>query len=305
MRRHTSELLCNGPSNRMQAIDGCYCFDGKSVAKAPVAYYYVGRSENRSDEQEKGGAMKIVVAVKRVIDPYVKIRVASNERGVETQNVKMSMNPFDEIAVEEALRLREQGVATEVIAVTVGNDACQETLRHAMALGADRAILLRTKQSFSPLNIAKLLKYVVKQEEPLLVLMGKQSIDGDNNQTPQMLAALLDWPQATFASQVAVQDKTVTVTREIDGGHETLLLTLPAVISVDLRLNEPRYASLPNIMKAKRKPLDSIECDALGVALEPRTEVLSVTTPIARQGGIMVDSVQTLIDKLQHEAKVL
>ena len=249
--------------------------------------------------------MKILVAVKRVIDPYVKIRVSSTNKGVETQNVKMSMNPFDEIAVEEALRLRELGVATEVVAVTIGSDASQETLRHAMALGVDRGILLKTDQVYCSLSIAKLLQILVQKEEPTLVIMGKQSIDGDNNQTPQMLAALLNWPQGTFASKVRVMDGKMEVVREIDGGLETLELTLPAVLSVDLRLNEPRYASLPNIMKAKRKPLDILDCDALGVALKVHTEVLSVSAPPLRQGGILVDSVQTLIEKLQHEAKVL
>ena len=249
--------------------------------------------------------MKILVAVKRVIDPYVKVRVLADNSGVETKNIKMSMNPFDEIAIEEALRLREKNIAAEVVAVTVGSDACQETLRHAMALGADRAILVRTDDTYCSLNVAKILQQVVVNEQPQLVLMGKQSIDGDNNQTPQMLAALLGWPQATFASKLTSSEQHLQVIREIDGGLETLDVKLPAVVSTDLRLNEPRYASLPNIMKAKRKPLDIIELQALGLTLKQHIDVLSTTAPAARCGGIKVESVQALLDKLQHEAKVL
>lgn len=249
--------------------------------------------------------MKILVAVKRVIDPYVKIRVKPDGCGVETQNIKMSMNPFDEIAVEQALRLREEGKATEVILVTIGNDTCQETLRHGLALGADRALHVKTDQKYSSLNIAKILNHVVKDTQPTIVLMGKQSIDGDNNQTPQMLAALLDWPQATYASKISVEGEQAQVTREIDGGLETLKVNLPAVLSTDLRLNEPRYASLPNIMKAKRKPLDIIDLDSLGLSLKNHLKVLDVKAPPARSGGIIVDSVEQLIEKLQHEAKVL
>ncbi len=249
--------------------------------------------------------MKILVAVKRVVDPYVKIRVKSDNSGVETQNLKMSMNPFDEIAVEEALRLREQQVATEVVLVSVGTDACQETLRHGLALGADRAILVRTNTSYCSLNIAKILNKIVSDEQPGLVLMGKQSIDGDNNQTPQMLAALLDWPQAMFASKISISGKHMQVTREIDGGAETLDVQLPAVVSTDLRLNEPRYASLPNIMKAKRKPLECLELDSLGLSLKEHTKIIKVTPPPTRSAGIKVKSVQELLDKLQHEAKVL
>ncbi|KTD24790.1 electron transfer flavoprotein subunit beta [Legionella lansingensis] len=249
--------------------------------------------------------MKILVAVKRVIDPYVKVRVKSDHTGVETQNIKMSMNPFDEIAVEEAIRLREKNIATEVVAVTIGPDANQETLRHALALGADRAILVRSNQSFCSLNIAKLLQKIVKNEQPDLVLMGKQSIDGDNNQTPQMLAALLDWPQATFASKLVVQGKMIEVTREIDGGLETLSMNLPAVVSTDLRLNEPRYASLPNIIKSKHKPLDIIEYENMGVNLQEHIQILETNPPAARSGGIKVASVEELFDKLKHEAKVL
>ena len=249
--------------------------------------------------------MKILVAVKRVVDPYVKVRVKLDNLGVETQNVKMSINPFDEIAIEEAIRLREKNIAAEVVVVTIGSDANQETLRQALALGADRAVLVRTDDVYCSLNIAKILQKIVVTERPELVLMGKQSIDGDNNQSPQMLAALLDWPQATFASKLTVSAESIQVTREIDGGLETLNVTLPAVVSVDLRLNEPRYASLPNIMKAKRKPLDIIELPALGLTLKKHTEVLAVKAPATRSGGVMVESVHVLLDKLQHEAKVL
>ncbi|HAT8123414.1 TPA: electron transfer flavoprotein subunit beta/FixA family protein [Legionella pneumophila] len=249
--------------------------------------------------------MKILVAVKRVIDPYVKIRVKSDNSGVETQNIKMAMNPFDEIAIEEALRLREKNWATEVIAVSIGSDSSQETLRHALALGADRAILVRTEKLFESLNIAKILNSIVVNEKPDLVLMGKQSIDGDNNQTPQMLAALLNWPQATYASKLIPNHGHLEVVREIDGGLETLKVQLPAVISTDLRLNEPRYASLPNIMKAKRKPLDIIDLDSLGLSLKQHVEILKVNAPATRSGGVILDSVAALLDKLQHEAKVL
>jgi electron transfer flavoprotein beta subunit len=249
--------------------------------------------------------MKIIVAVKRVIDPYVKIRVKSDNTGVETQNVKMAMNPFDEIAIEEALRLREKNWATEVVAVSIGGDSSQETLRHALALGADRAILVRTEEALESLNIAKILKKIVDDEKPDLVIMGKQAIDGDNNQTPQMLAGLLHWPQATNASQLNASDKHLEVTREIDGGLETIKVDLPAVVSTDLRLNEPRYASLPNIMKAKRKPLDVLELESMGLNLKRHIEILKVSAPVTRSGGVKLDSVAALLDKLQHEAKVL
>lgn len=249
--------------------------------------------------------MKILVAVKRVIDPYVKIRVKTDNSGVETQNIKMAMNPFDEIALEEALRLREAGHASEVIAVSIGTDSFQETLRHALALGADRAILVRSDKSFESLNIAKILKTIVDEEQAGLVLLGKQTIDGDNNQTPQMLAGLLNWPQATFASKVVAKEKQVEVTREIDGGLETLVVDLPAVLSTDLRLNEPRYASLPNIMKAKSKPLAVIDLDSMNLALKPHIEVMSIKAPMVRSGGVKVETVAELIDKLVHEAKVL
>jgi electron transfer flavoprotein beta subunit len=249
--------------------------------------------------------MKILVAVKRVIDPYVKIRVKSDCSGVETQNVKMAMNPFDEIAIEEALRLREKNSASEIVVVSIGNDSSQETLRHALALGVDRAILVRTDQVLESLNIAKILKKIIADEQPSLVLLGKQTIDGDNNQTPQMLAALLNWPQATFASQITINDNSLEVTREIDGGLETIQVQLPSIVSTDLRLNEPRYASLPNIMKAKRKPLDLIELNDLGLSLKKHIEVLKVNAPATRTGGVKVESVAELLDKLQHEAKVL
>lgn len=249
--------------------------------------------------------MKILVAVKRVIDPYVKIRVKGDQTGVETQQVKMSMNPFDEIAMEEAIRLREQGLATEIVAVSVGEESAQEVLRHALALGADRAILVTDSKNQCSLNVAKILQKIAQREEPGLILMGKQSIDGDNNQTPQMLAALLNWPQATYASKIAIEGASVQVVREIDGGLEILAMNLPAVISTDLRLNEPRYASLPNIMKAKRKPLDIISLESLGIVLKEHIQVLSVKAPSQRSAGILVDSVATLLDKLKHEAKVL
>lgn len=249
--------------------------------------------------------MKILVAVKRVIDPYVKIRVKGDNSGVETLNTKMAMNPFDEIALEEALRLREQHHANEVIAVSIGGDNTQETLRHALALGADRAILIRTNKSFVSLNTAKILQKIIDQEQPKLVLMGKQSIDGDNNQTPQMLAGLLGWPQATYASKIQFNNTQLEVTREIDGGLETIKISLPAVISADLRLNEPRYASLPNIMKAKSKPLNIIECDSLGLELKQHIEVLTTSPPAVRSGGVKVESVEELVNKLQHDAKVL
>lgn len=249
--------------------------------------------------------MKILVAVKRVIDPYVKIRVKSDNSGVETQNIKMAMNPFDEIAVEEALRLRENNWATEVVVVSIGADSAQETLRHALALGADRAIHVHTQASMESLNVAKILKKIVDDEKPVLVLLGKQAIDGDNNQTPQMLAALLDWPQATYASKLDAHSDHLEVTREIDGGLETLSVKLPAIVSTDLRLNEPRYASLPNIMKAKRKQLTVIELDNMGLSLKKHVDVLKVTAPAVRSAGIKVESVAELLDHLQNKAKVL
>jgi electron transfer flavoprotein beta subunit len=249
--------------------------------------------------------MKILVAVKRVIDYNVKIRIKSDHSGVETANVKMSMNPFDEIAVEEAVRLKEAGIATEVIAVSCGLTQSQETLRTAMAIGADRGILLETEVELQPLAVAKLLKAIVDKEQPDLIFLGKQAIDDDSNQTGQMLAALLNLPQATFASKVQVSDGKVTVTREVDGGLETLSLSLPAVITTDLRLNEPRYATLPNIMKAKKKPLEILKPEDLGVDIAPRMKTLKVMEPPTRKAGVMVPDIKTLIEKLKNEAKVI
>ena len=249
--------------------------------------------------------MKILVPVKRVVDYNVKVRVKSDQSGVDIANVKMSMNPFDEIAVEEAVRLREKGVATEVIAVSCGLTNSQETLRTAMAIGADRAILVETDADLQPLAVAKLLKAVVDKEQPQLVILGKQAIDDDANQTGQMLAALADLPQATFASKVDVADGKATVTREVDGGLETLAVSLPAIITTDLRLNEPRYVTLPNIMKAKKKPLDTIKPEDLGVDVAPRLKTLKVAEPPKRGAGVKVPDVATLVDKLKNEAKVI
>ncbi len=249
--------------------------------------------------------MKVLVAVKRVVDYNVKVRVKSDGSGVDLANVKMSMNPFDEIAIEEAVRLREKGVVTEIIAVSCGLTACQETLRTAMAIGADRAILIETDVELQPLAVAKLLKALVDREQPGLVILGKQAIDDDCNQTGQMLAALGDLPQATFASKVEVADGHVNVTREVDGGLETLKLTLPAVITTDLRLNEPRYVTLPNIMKAKKKVLEVLKPADLGVDVTPRIKTLKVTEPPKRSAGIKVPDVATLVSKLKNEAKVI
>ena len=249
--------------------------------------------------------MKVLVSVKRVVDYNVKVRVKSDGTGVETANVKMSMNPFDEIAVEQAIRLREAGVATEVVAVSCGPLACQETLRTALAIGADRAILVETDVDLQPLAVAKLLKAICAKESPQLVILGKQAIDDDANQTGQMLAALADLPQATFASKVEVADGKVKVTREVDGGLETIELTLPAVITTDLRLNEPRYVTLPNIMKAKKKQLDNFKPEDLGVDVKPRLKTLKVSEPPKRGAGIKVPDVATLVDKLRNEAKVI
>ncbi|MEJ6763107.1 MAG: electron transfer flavoprotein subunit beta/FixA family protein [Comamonadaceae bacterium] len=249
--------------------------------------------------------MKVLVPVKRVVDYNVKVRVKSDGSGVDIANVKMSMNPFDEIAVEEAVRLREKGVVTEVIAVSCGVTQCIETLRTAMAIGADRAILVETDVELQPLAVAKLLKALVDKEGPQLVIMGKQAIDDDSNQTGQMLAALADWPQATFASKVDVQGAVANVTREVDGGLETLGVTLPAVITTDLRLNEPRYVTLPNIMKAKKKTIDTFKPEDLGVDVAPRLKTLSVQEPAKRSAGVKVADVAALVDKLKNEAKVL
>jgi electron transfer flavoprotein beta subunit len=253
--------------------------------------------------------LKILVPVKRVVDYNVKIRVKSDGSGVETSNVKMSMNPFDEIAVEEAVRLKEAGVASEVVAVSCGVAACQETLRTAMAIGADRGILVETDADLQPLAVAKLLKALAEKEQPQIILCGKQAIDDDASQTGQMAAALLGWPQATFASKVALAgepgQQRATVTREIDGGLETVEIKLPAVITTDLRLNEPRYATLPNIMKAKKKPLETYKPEALGVDVAPRLATLKVSDPPTRKAGERVVDVQQLLSKLKNEAKVL
>jgi electron transfer flavoprotein beta subunit len=249
--------------------------------------------------------MKVLVAVKRVVDYNVKVRVKSDGTGVDIANVKMSMNPFDEIAVEEAVRLKEKGVVTEVVAVTAGVTQCQETLRTAMAIGADRGILVETDAELQPLAVAKLLKALLDKEQPGLVILGKQAIDDDCNQTGQMLAALADLPQATFASKVELSADSATVTREVDGGLETLKLTLPAVVTTDLRLNEPRYVTLPNIMKAKKKPLETIKPEALGVDVAPRVKTLKVSEPPKRSAGIKVADVATLVDKLKNVSKVI
>ena len=249
--------------------------------------------------------MKVLVPVKRVVDYNVKVRVKSDGSAVDTANVKMSMNPFDEIAVEEAVRLKEKGIASEVIAVSCGDAKCQETLRTAMAIGADRAVLVQTDAELQPLAVAKLLKALVDKEQPGLVILGKQAIDDDANQTGQMLAALADLPQGTFANKVAVEGDKVQVTREIDGGLQTVELSLPAVITTDLRLNAPRYVPLPNIMKAKKKPLETVTPEQLGVDVAPRLKTLKVMEPAKRGAGTMVPDVATLVEKLKNEAKVL
>ncbi len=249
--------------------------------------------------------MKVLVAVKRVIDYNVKIRVKADGTGVETANVKMSMNPFDEIGVEEAVRLKEAGKATEVVAVSLGPTQCQETIRTALAMGADRGVHVQTDVELQPLAVAKLLKAVVDKEQPGLVILGKQAIDDDANQTGQMLAGLLGWPQGTFASKIVPENGGLKVTREVDGGLETVVLKMPAVITTDLRLNEPRYASLPNIMKAKKKPIDALTPEALGVDPSPRLKTLKVVEPPKRKSGVKVASVAELVDKLRNEAKVI
>jgi electron transfer flavoprotein beta subunit len=249
--------------------------------------------------------MKVLVPVKRVVDYNVKVRVKSDGSGVDIANVKMSMNPFDEIAVEEAMRLKEAGKVSEVVAVSCGVTQCQETLRTAMAIGADRALLVETEVELQPLAVAKLIKALVDKEQPQLIILGKQAIDDDCNQTGQMLAALLDWPQATFASKVVIEDGKAIVTREVDGGLETLSLTMPAIITTDLRLNEPRYVTLPNIMKAKKKQLDILKPDELGVDVAPRLKTLKVSEPAKRAAGVMVPDIATLVTKLKTEAKVI
>lgn len=249
--------------------------------------------------------MKVLVTAKRVVDANVNVRVLSDNTGVDLNNVKMAVNPFDEIAIEEAIRLREAGIAEEVIVVSVGTSSCQEQIRTALALGADRGVLVETDVEMQPLAIAKLLKAVIDKESPELIIMGKQAIDGDNSQTGQMVAALCGIAQATFASEIELADGRATVTREIDGGLETINISLPAVVTTDLRLNEPRYASLPNIMKAKKKPIDIYTPEDLGVDVTPRFETLKVEAPPGRQAGIIVESVEELVDKLRNEAKVI
>ncbi len=249
--------------------------------------------------------MKILVGVKRVIDAYVKVRVKSDQTGVETQNVKMSMNPFDEIAVEEGVRMREAGTADELIAISIGPDQAQETIRTALAMGADRGIHVVADGRVEPLAIAKVFKEIIARENPDMVILGKQAIDDDNNQVGQMLAALMGWSQGTFASKIELDGGKAKITREIDGGLETLDVTLPAVVTTDLRLNEPRYASLPNIMKAKKKEIAKLTADELGVDLTPRVEVLKVSEPPARQAGVKVESAAELVEKLKNEAKVI
>ncbi len=249
--------------------------------------------------------MKVLIPVKRVIDANVKVRVKADQTGVETANVKMAMNPFCEIAVEEALRLKERGVASEIIAVSIGQQSSQETIRTALAMGADRGILVLTDDPVEPLAVAKILKALVEKESPDLLILGKQAIDDDSNQTGQMLAALLGWSQATFASKLAISDGSAEVTREVDGGLETVRVTMPAVVTTDLRLNEPRYASLPNIMKAKKKSIDETSPAELGVETAPRLQVLKVTAPAKREAGVIVADVAELVDKLRNEAKVI
>ena len=249
--------------------------------------------------------LKILVPVKRVVDYNVKVRVKSDNTGVELDNVKMSMNPFDEIAVEEALRLKEKGIANEVIAISIGASQVQETIRNALAMGADSGIFVELNESFEPLNIAKIIASIAKKENIDLVILGKQAIDDDMNATGQMIAALLNWPQATFASKVEIAEKKAKISREVDGGIENLEITLPAVISTDLRLNEPRYASLPNIMKAKKKPINEIKIEELNVEIKQRLDVLKVEEPSKRQSGIMVKTVEELVEKLKNEAKVI
>ena len=249
--------------------------------------------------------MKILVAAKRVVDYNVNIRVLSDNTGVDLNNVKMSVNPFDEIAIEEAVRLKEAGIAAEVVVVSVGASNCQEQIRTALALGADRGVLVETDAEMQPLAIAKVLKAVVEKEQPQLIILGKQAIDGDNSQTGQMLAALCNYSQATFASEIEITDGAAAVTREVDGGLETITVKLPAVVTTDLRLNEPRYASLPNIMKAKKKPIDTYSPDELGVDITPRFKTLKVVPPAEREAGIVVETVEELVDKLKNEAKVI
>ena len=249
--------------------------------------------------------MKILVPVKRVVDYNVKVRVKNDNSGVELENVKMSMNPFDEIAVEEALRLKEKGIANEVVAISIGGSQVQETIRNALAMGADSGIFVESNDNLEPLNVAKIISSIAKKENVDLLILGKQAIDDDMNATGQMIAALLEWPQATFASKVEISGKTAIVSREVDGGIENIEISLPAVISTDLRLNEPRYASLPNIMKAKKKPINEIKLENLGVEIKKHLSILKVEEPAKRQSGIMLKTVDELVDKLKNEAKVI
>ena len=249
--------------------------------------------------------MKILVSVKRVVDYNVKIKIKSDNSGVDLENVKMAMNPFDEIAVEEAVRLKEKNICKEIIAISIGSQKSEETIRTALAMGADKGILVETNEDMQPLEVAKILNEIVKKNNPDLVLMGKQAIDDDSNQTGQMLASLLSYPQGTFASEIKIGEGKISVTREVDGGLQTVSLNLPAVVTTDLRLNEPRYASLPNIMKAKKKPLDTLTPEELGVDASPRTEILKVSPPPERAAGVIVESVDELVDKLKNEAKVI
>jgi electron transfer flavoprotein beta subunit len=281
-------------------ISNLLSFSLKSILNHGYYTKYIFNKTKNTGEQ-----MKILVTVKRVIDYKTHIRIKADESGVETANVKMSMNPFDEIAVEEALRLKEKKIASEVVAVSIGPLQCQETLRTALAMGADRAIHVQTDADIQPLVAAKILKALIQTENPKLMLLGKQAIDNDNNQTGQMLAGLLHWPQATFASNVDVIDNTVTVVREVDGGLQTLRLQLPAVVTTDLRLNEPRFISLPNIVQAKRKPMDVVTLESLKIDVVANYTVLKVTAPQSRKAGVKVGSVSELMDKLRHEAKVL
>jgi electron transfer flavoprotein beta subunit len=249
--------------------------------------------------------MKVLVTVKRVVDPYVKVRVKADGSGVETANVKMTMNPFCEIAVEQAVRMKEAGIVTEIVAVSIGVQQCQETLRTAMAMGADRGILVETAEEVQPLAVAKVMKAIVEKEQPRLVIMGKQAIDDDSNQSGQMVAALLGWPQATFISNIEIAGDNAEITREIDGGLEKLIVKLPAVATADLRLNEPRYVTLPNIMKAKKKPMEIVKPDALGVDVAPRLKTLKVQEPPKRSSGVKVNDVAELVNKLKNEARVV
>ena len=249
--------------------------------------------------------MKVLVPIKRVIDANVKVRVKGDKSGVELTNVKMAMNPFCEIAIEEAIRMKEAGTVSEIIAVSAGGAQCQETIRTALAMGADRGILIQSEVALEPLGIAKLLKAVVEKEEAGLVLLGKQAIDGDNNQTGQMLAGLLGWAQGTFVSKIALEDGTLKATREVDGGLESVALKMPCIVTVDLRLNEPRYASLPNILKAKKKPIDTLSPEDLGVDVTPRLTVVQVVEPASRKAGVIVASIAELVDKLKNEAKAI